>query len=719
MCGPTSRVARLSFGKYEVLARLATGGAASIFLARQPGAAGFNKLVCLKTLLPERASDEDFVRMFLDEARLAARLHHPNCVQIYDLGRVDQVYYISMEYIFGETLWNLLTTVTRLKTPLPPTHVAAIVANVCDGLHHAHDLKDQTGRPLNLVHRDVSPQNVMVSFEGQTKVVDFGIAKAETDRPPTVAGIVKGKFSYMSPEQITGNAVDRRSDVYSLGIVMFECLASRRLYRGDTPEEIARLILEHRAPRLRDVVPKVPAPLDEICAKALSRNPQRRFQTAHAMGTAIRDYLSSVRFSGNATMISRLMSERFDEVLTARRRAFEAATTGEYDETALCEALGAQPVRHLDLYADVESGRRPTGDTDETEAMPRRGPTVHPATVPRIAVDPVDGAVARPRSRFDGPGWQVEVASSGSVALPISIRPVDELTGFETPDVATTHVNPELQEAAQPHAGGQPWVSTPVRPSTRPSRLVERSRPIGGANIPRDPSERPAFGPRDPEAPASEPVEARAPPRPPPTPPTEDADPTADPRRSGAVPISAPAFDIEDTPDLKPAGATVTGPGANPPSGAPGSSGPAWSSPVPQVSWVPPRAASAGAGRGTVAETLPDHRPRSEFPVRPARGPKLSSLPSAEALGPVVSVVPPGPASISPSARPRVVRRPAPEAVDSLATDQGSSAGPGFARRYSFATVVVALVIGLVAGLTIGIQAGPQLMLFWRLLAQP
>ncbi|MEQ8976777.1 MAG: protein kinase, partial [Deltaproteobacteria bacterium] len=147
---------RRSFGKYEVLARLATGGAASIFLARQPGAAGFHKLVVLKTLLPERAIDADFVAMFLDEARLAARLNHPNCVQIYDLGRVRGVYYISMEYIFGETLWNLLTTVTRLRTPLPPAHVASILASACDGLHHAHELKDPNGKAYHLVHRDVS-----------------------------------------------------------------------------------------------------------------------------------------------------------------------------------------------------------------------------------------------------------------------------------------------------------------------------------------------------------------------------------------------------------------------------------------------------------------------------------------------------------------------------------------------------------------------------------
>jgi serine/threonine protein kinase len=355
------------FGKYEVLARIATGGAANIFLARQPGAADFHKLVCLKTLLPERASDEDFVAMFLDEARLAARLNHPNCVQIFDLGRVRGSFYISMEYIFGETLWNLLATVTKLRTPLPAPHVASILSSVCDGLHHAHELKDSNGRMYNLVHRDVSPQNVMITFEGQTKVVDFGIAKAETGRVPTMAGIVKGKFSYMSPEQITGGTIDRRSDVYSLGIVLFECLASRRLYRGDTPEEIARLILEHRAPRLRDVVPDIPPALDNICAIALARHPSKRFQTAHAMGEALRDFLDSIRYAQSSGAIARLVEQRFEGQISERRKVFEAALAGNYDEAHLLKVLDARAVRDLDLFPEGEEQKEDGEDFVELD----------------------------------------------------------------------------------------------------------------------------------------------------------------------------------------------------------------------------------------------------------------------------------------------------------------------------------------------------------------
>ncbi|MEQ9497955.1 MAG: serine/threonine-protein kinase [Deltaproteobacteria bacterium] len=386
---------RRSFGKYEVLARLATGGAASIFLARQPGAAGFHKLVVLKTLLPERAIDADFVAMFLDEARLAARLNHPNCVQIYDLGRVRGVYYISMEYIFGETLWNLLTTVTRLRTPLPPAHVASILASACDGLHHAHELKDPNGKAYHLVHRDVSPQNVMITFEGQTKVVDFGIAKAETGRAPTMAGIVKGKFSYMSPEQITGGEVDRRSDIFSLGIVLFECLASRRLYRGDTPEEIAKLILEHRAPRLRDVVPDIPLALDEVCARALARHPSKRFATAAQMAEALRNHLDEVRHNQSASATAKLLGERF-EGITDRRRAYEGALNGTYDEDEFLKVLDARAVRDLDLFPDEEINK-----PDFDEPMADRPPT------PSVTVAPADQTLDEKQAR-----WRVDTRES-------------------------------------------------------------------------------------------------------------------------------------------------------------------------------------------------------------------------------------------------------------------------------------------------------------------
>lgn len=457
-----------SFGKYEVLARLATGGAASIFLARQPGAAGFTKLVALKTLLAERSQDDDFVAMFLDEARLAARLNHPNCVQIYDLGRVRGVYYISMEYIFGETLWNLLTTVTKLKTPLPPAHVASIIASACDGLHHAHELKDAQGRPYHLVHRDVSPQNVMITFEGQTKVVDFGIAKAETGRAPTVAGIVKGKFSYMSPEQITGAAVDRRSDIFSLGIVMFECLASRRLYRGDTPEEIARLILEHRAPRLRDVVPDIPLPLDEICATALSRQAQKRFQSAQQMADALRTYLDEVRHNQGASHLARLMVDRFGGMIEERRQVYEAALLPNYDEALLVKVLDARPVRELDLFPEqppaVPDFHEETADDHKkrrAEPHPREGRGAPSSVV----TGPVEARSSSDHAHH-GAGFRVELTGASQVVSPISVLPEDTPADDQShPEVRV--VSDDWAESKTQFDPQPPVVDTAPRPAAR------------------------------------------------------------------------------------------------------------------------------------------------------------------------------------------------------------------------------------------------------------
>lgn len=457
----------VSFGKYDVLARITTGGAASIFLARQKGAAGFNKLVCLKTLLPERIIDQDFVAMFLDEARLAARLNHPNCVQIYDLGRVRGVYYISMEYILGDTLWNLLTTVTKFRAPLPQSQVASILASACDGLHHAHELKDGDGRPYNLVHRDVSPQNIMLAYQGQTKVVDFGIAKAETGRDPTSAGVVKGKFSYMSPEQITGGQVDRRSDIYSLGIVLFECLASRRLYRGESPEEIAHLILEHRAPRLRDVVADIPKELDAICARALARHPSKRFQSAVEMGDALREYLDHARLAHTTTSIAALLSERFGARVTDQQRIFEQATIGTHLEAELLDVFDGRQVRRVDLFP--EDLQEPSEDFSEaTQASGLTDPLAAGEPLSADALEPPEST-----SKREGAGWRVELKATGndadSFSMPRSEN--DEVAlGPDAPtDLLPKDVPPEIAETEEDAAATRVDPASIVEQDHRPS----------------------------------------------------------------------------------------------------------------------------------------------------------------------------------------------------------------------------------------------------------
>jgi serine/threonine protein kinase len=198
---PTSH----QYGKYQLLKRLALGGMAEIWLAKQTGTQGFEKLVVIKRILEQLADDSEFVQMFLDEARLAASLTHPNVVQIFDLGKLDKSYYIAMEFIAGHDLLATMKKAGKAKALLPAEISARIIASACEGLHYAHTRKDRKGSPLHIVHRDVSPANILVTYEGTVKIVDFGIAKAESHSAKTRAGRLKGKFSYMSPEQIQGS----------------------------------------------------------------------------------------------------------------------------------------------------------------------------------------------------------------------------------------------------------------------------------------------------------------------------------------------------------------------------------------------------------------------------------------------------------------------------------------------------------------------------------
>ncbi|MCA1828538.1 MAG: protein kinase [Myxococcales bacterium] len=270
-------------GKYKLVKLIASGGMAEVYLARQAGAAGFEKLVCLKRILPHLARDKQFVEMFLNEARLAARLDHPNIVSIFDLGEANGNYFIAMEFIDGPSLRAIHKLAAERGEHLPIPEICKIVSMAAGGLQYAHDLTDTNGKPLGLVHRDISPDNVLVHRNGSAKVVDFGIAKAANSSSQTRTGTLKGKVAYMPPEQLRGEGLDRRTDVFALGVVLYELLAGKRPWEGTSEVALIGKIMTEDPQPLGELRPDAPRELIDIVDKALAKDRAQRYQSCHEL----------------------------------------------------------------------------------------------------------------------------------------------------------------------------------------------------------------------------------------------------------------------------------------------------------------------------------------------------------------------------------------------------------------------------------------------------
>lgn len=310
------------FGKYELISRLAAGGMAEIFLARTKSIQGFEKYLVIKKILKNRTSDPEFVRMFLDEARVAATLDHPNIVQIYDVGHIDNEYYIAMEYLRGHNLIEIVRAGAKLGYSKPPLeHVMSILSGVCAGLHYAHDKRDFQGRPMEIVHRDVTPQNIVISFDGAVKVVDFGIAKAATREVETLAGTLKGKIGYMSPEQCRGLAVDRRSDIFAVGIILYELTTGKRLYHERSDFETLKKIIEGPVPSPRDILPFYPAALNAIVVRCLQKSADDRYQTARDLHADLDAFSRDNQLVTGTVPLAQYMERIFADELAAHKNA--------------------------------------------------------------------------------------------------------------------------------------------------------------------------------------------------------------------------------------------------------------------------------------------------------------------------------------------------------------------------------------------------------------
>jgi eukaryotic-like serine/threonine-protein kinase len=294
--------------RYRVIDRLEAGGMAEVFRGEAVSVQGFKKQVAIKRVLPHLAQNKSFIRMFLDEARLGARLNHANIVTVFDIGAADNTYFIVMEFVDGANLKTVLDALRKTGARPGLKEMLYIGLEICKGLSHAHTLRDENGTPLNIVHRDISPPNILITRGGEVKVTDFGLAKATTQLEKTDPGVVKGKFSYLSPEAAMGKEVDARADVFAVGILVWEALAGRRLFLGESDYETVKKVQKAEVPSLRSFHKDVDDELDALLKKAMARDRDERFGSAQELGDAIADYLIHHRLMVTSYDIARMMT---------------------------------------------------------------------------------------------------------------------------------------------------------------------------------------------------------------------------------------------------------------------------------------------------------------------------------------------------------------------------------------------------------------------------
>lgn len=313
-------------GRYDLLLKIGRGGMASVWVAHEHAPRSEDsRIVAIKAIHSNLAEEPEFVAMFLDEGRLVQHIRHPNVVDLYEVGEADGVMYLAMEWVEGDSLHTLIAEAGR-RRPIPPEMAVRIIADAAAGLHAAHELRDEAGNLLGVVHRDVSPQNILIGTSGRVKLVDFGVAKARSRiGEATEIGHVKGKFGYMSPEQALARPLDRRSDVFALGIVLYELTTGRRLFRGDSDADTLALVVQGEIPPLSRVVPGYPPALEGIVMKALSRSRRERFQTARDLQRALEKYLKDERIVVPRAGIAGLLRKVLGERIEARRQAVRAA----------------------------------------------------------------------------------------------------------------------------------------------------------------------------------------------------------------------------------------------------------------------------------------------------------------------------------------------------------------------------------------------------------
>jgi len=406
----------------------ARGGMAELFLARTIGPSGFEKLVVLKKILPNFAENPRFVRLFLDEAKLAASLDHPHIAHVYDLGTVDGSYFFTMEYLHGQDVRSLLQRSVRAATQLPIEHAVQIARNIASALHYAHERRGTEGKLLDVVHRDVSPANIVVSYDGAVKLLDFGVAKAATSTVKTRTGTLKGKVAYMSPEQARGASIDRRSDVFSLGIVLWEMVATRRLFKGDNDLATIQMIINEPAPDVSSFRADCPLELERITARALAKDPKDRYQTAQDLQLDLEELARETKLGQSSVALSAHMSRLFADEIGAWK-------TAQSNGVSLPEHISSAGIHQTnnDLTTPVSDSMlefgSPADDLEDADELEDSIPAQLPAAIskPVAAVIPIEAPELAPIPPTPAPA-RVPIIPQQFVAVPIPPTPTPVVT---------------------------------------------------------------------------------------------------------------------------------------------------------------------------------------------------------------------------------------------------------------------------------------------------
>ena len=454
---------RRRFGPYETLFRIAGGGMAEVYAARISGEGGFQKVVALKRMLPTLAEDERFVTMFLDEGRLAANISSPNVVSTLDLGRAsDDSLYLVMELVVGVPLSRLLREVLGSGHYLPHSVAVEILAQAAQGLHDAHEATTPIGDPMKLIHRDVSPQNILIDRHGQTRITDFGVARALQRHSHTQSGEVKGKMSYFAPEQAGAKELDRRVDVFALGIVAWETFAGRRLFKAENPLQILQKILKEPVPTLLEVRPKIPVAISKCVERALQKDPEDRYNTCAEFAHALRNSFDDV-----ASVIE------VGEYIRAR-----GGKSLDYLENSLKTALSQEGAPD-----EVQTLVEDTGEHSEV-SIPIAVKTENRFVVPALMV-----ALFTAVALIGGLGFKMYSSqnSQTAVELPEKKEPTEP---EETPKPAEAAASPKPEDPKEPAALPQPTpmvpetVATAEEPTAASMKRGRRRRPFKKATPP-------------------------------------------------------------------------------------------------------------------------------------------------------------------------------------------------------------------------------------------